>query len=61
MPITSIVPSRFGIKPEDRAQQHRLAAAGRADDAENFAALHIEREMIEHDLPAEPDHEIAHP
>ena len=34
---------------DDGAQQHRLAAAGRADDAEDLAAPDVERQMIEHD------------
>ena len=48
-------------EPDDGAQQHRLAAAGRADDAEDFAARKVERQVIEHDLIAETDHEITRP
>src|SRR5271170_4797303 len=49
----------LGNKADDGAQQHRLAAAGRTDDAEDLAALEVEREVIEHGLLAETDHEIA--
>ena len=38
---------------DDRAQQHRLAAARAADEAEDLASAHVERQMIEHDVVAE--------
>src|SRR5512135_429861 len=43
-----------GNEPDDRAQQHRLAAAGAADDAEHLAAAHVEIEIA-------MDGTVAHP
>jgi hypothetical protein len=48
-----------GDEADDGAHQHRLAAAGRADQAKDFAAVDIQRQMVEHGLAAEADHEIA--
>ena len=45
---------------DDGAHQHRLAAAGRADQAEDFAAANVQRQTVDHDLPAEADHEVMH-
>src|SRR5271169_4645828 len=51
----------LGNEADDGAQQHRLAAAGRTDDAEDLAALEVERQMIEYDLIPETGHEISGP
>ena len=44
-----IVAWRLGMRPMMRAQEHRFAAARAADEAEDLAAPHVEREMVEHD------------
>ena len=41
------------MQAEHRPQQHRLAAARAADDAEHFAGIHIEVDAVVHDLRAE--------
>ena len=48
-------------QPDNRAQQHRLAGAGAADDAEHLAAPHIEVEAVMDGLAAETGHQTAHP
>src|SRR5581483_9920337 len=48
------------VEPDDRAQQHRLARAGAADDAHHLAAPDIEIQMIVHDVIAEGVHQAAH-
>ena len=45
---------------DDGPQQDRLAAAGRADKAEDFAPPDIKRQVIEHDALAKADDEVAH-
>src|SRR5690242_8420054 len=45
---------------QDRAQQHRLAAAGTAHDAEDLAAVDVEVEVLVHDLFAELAAQAAH-
>ena len=45
----------------DGPHQHRLAAAGSADQAEDLAAADVQREVIDDDVAAKADHEIAHP
>ena len=37
----------------DQAQQHRLAAAGRAEDDDGLAARHLERQPLEDDVALE--------
>ena len=51
----------LGNQPDDGARQHRFAGAGRADEAENFAALDIEVEPVEDLGGAELHRDIAHP
>ena len=43
----------FWNKSDDRPHQHGFAAAGRADQAENFAPANIQRQMVDHGLLAE--------
>jgi hypothetical protein len=40
----------------DGAHQNRLTAAGSPDQAENLAFAHIQRQVVDHDMPAEADH-----
>src|SRR5205085_1178675 len=47
-------------QPNDSSHQHRLAAAGSADQAEDFTAADIQRQMVDHHLPAEADHKVMH-
>jgi hypothetical protein len=42
-------------EPDDGACQHRFAAAGFADQAQDLAAFDIEVHALEHDLLSEPD------
>src|SRR5450759_4466241 len=48
------------VEADDRAQQHRLAAAGTTDHAEDLAAVNVEIEIIVHDLRAELVAQAAH-
>src|SRR6476661_10380188 len=41
------------VQADDRAQKHRLAAAGSADDAENLTLVDVEIEIVVHDLASE--------
>ena len=50
----------LGHQADDGAHQHRLAAARSADETEDLAAPDVEIEMVEHDVAAEADHEVAH-
>ncbi|MNL27748.1 hypothetical protein D3C87_1493560 [compost metagenome] len=47
-------------KAQHGAHQHRLAGTGCSNEAENFAAIDIEVEIVEHDLVAEADGQIPH-
>src|SRR6266850_5696209 len=47
-------------QPDDGPHQHRLAAAGSADQAENLAASYVQREAIDHDVATKANHEIPH-
>ena len=49
-PSTSISPALGLRQAEDAAQQHRLAGAGAADDAEHLAAADLEVEPVVDDL-----------
>ncbi len=49
------------LQAEHRAQQHRLAAARAADDAEHLARLDVEVEAVMHDLAAEAVDDAARP
>jgi len=51
---------RWRLEPGNRAQQHRLAGARTADDAEHFAAPDIEIEVLVHDMAAEGGLQPAH-
>ena len=46
-------------QPDDGSHQHRLAAAGSADQAEDLAPADVQRQMVDHDLLAEADHEVV--
>src|ERR1700676_3933407 len=46
-------------QPDDGPHQHRFAAAGSADQAKDLALSDIQRQMVDHDMLAEPDHEVA--
>src|SRR5947208_16081991 len=47
-------------QPDDSSHQHRLAAAGSAHQAQNLALADIDRQMVDHDPPAEADHKLVH-
>src|SRR5271169_4190986 len=49
----------LGDQAEQRAQQNRLSRARCADDAQNLAAIDVQREVLEHHLVAERDDQIA--
>ena len=51
----------LGDKADDGARQHRLARAGRTDEAQDFAALHVEIEPVQHLGGAELHRDIANP
>jgi len=44
---------------DDGSHQHRLASTGSADQAEDLASAHIQRQMVDHDMLPEADHEVA--
>ncbi|MEY4938227.1 MAG: hypothetical protein RIS64_4588, partial [Bacteroidota bacterium] len=46
-------------QPDDGAEQHRLAGAGTADDAQNLAGAHIERQAVQDIDAAEAGDEVA--
>ncbi len=48
----------LGVEAEDGAQEHGLAGAGRADEAQDLAPAHVERQAVENGLRAEPDRHI---
>src|SRR5512144_578590 len=48
------------VEADDRTEQHRLAAARAADDAEDLAFVHVEIEILVHDLRTELVAEPAH-
>ena len=50
----------LGQEPDDGPEQHGLAAARAADEAEDLAVPHAERELVEHHALAEADHDVAH-
>ena len=54
-------PADLGHEADDGARQHRLAGAGRADEAENFAALDVEIEPVQNLGGAELHRDIANP
>ena len=54
-------PRHRPVKPDDGAQQHRLAGARAADDAQHLAAPHIEIETVMDDLRAERVDQTADP
>ena len=58
-PKTRIEPAAGPVEPDDRAQQHRLAGARAADDAEHLAAVDVEIEIVVDDLTAEAVDEAA--
>jgi hypothetical protein len=45
-----IVPAAGRLQPRDGAQQHRLAGARAADDAQDLAAIDVEVEPVVHDV-----------
>src|SRR5258707_15837806 len=46
-------------QPDNGPHQNRLAAAGCAEQAEDLALSDIQRQMVDHDMPAEADHKVA--
>jgi hypothetical protein len=44
---------------EQRLEQHRLAAAGAADDAEDLAVVHVEADAVVHHLCTEAVDDVA--
>ena len=59
-PSTSTTPAFGRSQPEHRLQQHGLAAARAADDAEDFARRTLEADAVVHDLRAEAVDDVAH-
>jgi hypothetical protein len=55
------VATPFRKKSDDRPHQHSLAAAGGADQTENFTPSNVEGEMVDDDLTAKSHHEIPNP
>jgi hypothetical protein len=53
------IATAFGDEADDRPHQHGFAAAGGADQAKDFTLADVQRQMIEHRLSAEADHEIT--
>src|SRR6202022_1129183 len=51
----------LGDEADDGAGQHRFAGAGRTDEAQNFAALDVEIEPVQHLGRAELHRDIANP
>src|SRR5258708_27441398 len=51
----------LGHQSNDGARQHRLARAGRTDEAQDFAALHVEIEPVENLGATELHRDIANP
>ena len=49
----------LGDQTEQRAQENRLPGARRADDAQNLAAIDVQREIVEHRPTIEGDGEVA--
>ena len=60
MPKTSILPERLGRRPMIVRKKTDLPLPEPPTKPENFAAADIERKMIEHDVVAETDDEIAY-
>ena len=54
-----MVPSRGFVKADDGAQKHGLAGARAADDAQHFAAINVEIEMVVDDLGTEAGDQAA--
>src|SRR5215471_17985977 len=44
---------------DQRAHQHRFAAAGGADKSNDLARAHVEGEMVDDRVAAKPNHEVA--
>jgi hypothetical protein len=59
-PKISIVPRPLGDEAEDGAEQHRLAGARGADDAEDLATIGVEVEILDDVVVAEAGGEPAH-
>src|SRR5258708_23416365 len=47
-------------EPDDGSHQDRLAAAGSADQTEDLAPSDIQRQLVDHDMPAEADHKVMY-
>ena len=54
------LPSIRHTQAEDRAHQHRLAGAGAADHAQDFAAAYVQIQVFVHGLAAEPVDQATH-
>ena len=60
LPLMRTVPACGALQSQDRAQQHRLAGAGAADDAEHLVGVHLHVEAVVHHLGAEAVDEPLH-
>src|SRR6185437_1853479 len=58
---TQYLDAAFALRQQadDGSHEHRLSGAGAADKSEDFSAVNIKVDMIEHDMVAEPDNKIA--
>ena len=61
MPSTSMLPARLGSRPMMVRNSTDLPPPDAPTRPRISPAPHVEREMVEHDLIAESDHEVAHP
>ena len=59
-PNTRMLPCAARQQTDDCAHEHRFAGARAADEAEDLAAIDVEIDMVEHDVVAEADHQVAH-
>ncbi|GAB4348816.1 MAG: hypothetical protein Kow0026_03640 [Oricola sp.] len=50
----------FLVQPQDRSQEDRFARARRADKTEDLSAKDIEIEIVQHDMTAELNVNVAH-
>ena len=54
--------ARIGwLEPGDDAQQRRLAGAARAEDGDDLPARDVERRVVDHGFPVEPNRHVLDP
>ena len=46
------------VEPRDQVEERRLAGAVRADQADDLALAHVERDVVDRDDPAEPPRHV---